>query len=61
MKNYILLLLCTIFISACAHEEEVHFKLPNVPYATAGEAIDNKKEPTVNKKEFSFPVVPYAN
>jgi hypothetical protein len=60
MKKYILFLLYAIFISSCTHKEEVHFKLPSVPYATAGEAVSDKKEPTVNKKEFSFPVVPYA-
>jgi hypothetical protein len=60
MKNYILFLLYAIFIASCTHKEEVHFKLPDVPYATAGEAVSDKKEPAVNKKEFSFPVVPYA-
>lgn len=61
MKNYILFLLCAIFIAACSSKEEVNFKLPDVPYATAGEAISDKKEPAVNKKEFVFPTVPYAN
>jgi hypothetical protein len=61
MKNSILFLLCVIFIASCTHKEEVNFKLPNTPYATAGEAIGNKKESKVNKKEFVFPTVPYAN
>ena len=61
MKNSILFLLCAIFIASCASKEEVNFKLPIVPYATAGEVIGNKKEATVNKKEFVFPTVPYAN
>lgn len=53
MKKYILALAYSLIIVSCEHKEEVQFKLPNVPYATSGEAV-------VKKKEFTFPTVPYA-
>jgi hypothetical protein len=54
MKKYIVALLYPLILVSCTHkEDEVQFKLPEVPYATAGEAV-------VTKKEFVFPTVPYA-
>lgn len=53
MTKYFLALVYSILIVSCKHKEEVRFKLPDVPYATAGEAA-------VKRKEFSFPTVPYA-
>jgi hypothetical protein len=53
MKKYLVSLLYSLIIVSCTHKEEVQFKLPDVPYATSGEAV-------VSKKEFKFPTVPYA-
>lgn len=53
MKKYVVAFLYSIIITSCAQKQEVGFKLPTVPYAVSGEAV-------VSKKEFSFPIVPYA-
>lgn len=61
MKKYLLLVLVSLTIASCTHKDEVQFKLPVVPYATAGETtVTSTSETTVKKKEFAFPTVPYA-
>jgi hypothetical protein len=51
--KYLVLILGVSCLSACQkYSGEVQFKLPEVPYATSGEAA--------KKKEFTFPSVPYA-
>lgn len=61
MKKYLLSFIASFIIASCAHKDEVNFKLPEIPYATAGETTAaNTDTPAVKKKEFAFPTVPYA-
>jgi hypothetical protein len=61
MKKYLLAFIAALALAACAHKDEVHFKLPSIPYATAGDAgVAHSGTPAVKKKEFAFPSVPYA-
>jgi hypothetical protein len=61
MKKYLLSFITSLIIVSCAHKDEVNFKLPEIPYATAGATPGTgAATPTVKKKEFTFPSVPYA-
>jgi hypothetical protein len=61
MKKYLLAFIATLDLAACVNKDEVNFKLPAIPYATAGGAgVTDNGEPAVKKKEFAFPSVPYA-
>jgi hypothetical protein len=61
MKKYLLTFISALALTACAHKDEVHFKLPVIPYSTAGTAsVTPSDTPAVKKKEFAFPSVPYA-
>jgi hypothetical protein len=61
MKKYLLSFISLLIIVSCAHKDEVNFKLPEIPYATAGATtVTNTDTPVVKKKEFAFPTVPYA-
>jgi uncharacterized lipoprotein YmbA len=52
--KYLYILLCPFILASCTPKDEIYFQLPEVPYATSGQAV-------VQRKEFVFPTVPYAN
>lgn len=59
--KYIVTIFLSISSLACQkYSGEVNFKLPEVPYATGSQTGATGQPTNVNKKEFIFPEVPYA-